>query len=155
MRVTIDANRVRFEQIGRKTVNSLYKDDYIKEQYRDDLTPFYKYAKRDNVTYQGVFIDGDLAGMFYCVDISPIEIEVHMAFYKEYTVYARTICNEFKRWMLEDNNIYRITTYVMDYRRKAVNMLLKIGFKYEGFMNKCAVRDGVWYGKHVLGITKE
>lgn len=154
MRVTLDAGRIRFEQIGKDTVNAIYQDEYVKEQYRDDLTEYYEYVERDNATYQGVFIDGDLSGMFYCIDISPIEVEVHMAFYKEYTIYARQICKEFKRWLFEDNDTYRITTYVFDYRRKAVNMLLKIGFKYEGCMLKCAVRDGVWYNKHVLGSTR-
>lgn len=154
MRIALDPNRIRFDKLDRSTVNAIYKDKYIREQYRDDLTDCYKYNKNDNVSYEGVYIDNDLAGMFYCVEISAIETEVHLAFYKEYTVYSRDICKEFIRWMFEDNNVYRITTYVMDFRRVAVNLALKIGFKYEGFMRNCAIRDGVWYGKHVLGIVR-
>lgn len=153
MRITLESSRVRFESLDRNTVESFYKDEYIKEQYRDDLDNF-KYSYNDNVSYIGAYVDGDLAGFFYCVDISTIETEVHIGFYKEYTIYSRVICKEFIRWMFEENNVFRITTYVMDFRRKAVNLALKIGFKYEGFMNKCVIRDGVWYGKHVLGITR-
>lgn len=153
MRIEIESSRIRFENIGKDVVQSLYADDYIKESYRNDIEE-YNFSANSNVSYLGMFVDGDLAGMFICIDISPIEVEVHLAFYREYTVYSRDICREFIRWMFEENEIHRITTYVMDFRRKAVNLALKIGFKYEGLMKKCTIRDGVWYDKHVLGITK-
>jgi RimJ/RimL family protein N-acetyltransferase len=154
MRITLDASRIRFEAItNADIVNSIYNDEYVKEQYRNDIED-YCYIDRDNLGYIGIYVDNDLAGMYIVFDISPIEIEVHIAFFKEYTVYARDISKEFIRWMFEDNDINRITTYVMDYRRIAVNMALRLGFKYEGFMNKCTIRDGIWYGKHVLGIVR-
>lgn len=155
MRITLDASRIRFEALDKDQVNSFYADEFVKEQYRDDITDSFEFIERENVMYIGAFVDGDLGAMFYCSDVSSIETEVHLAFYKEYTPYSRIICKEFIRWMFEENGIYRITTYVMDFRRVAVNLALKIGFQYEGFMRKCSIRDGVWYGKHVLGITKE
>lgn len=154
MRITLDASRIRFETLTKEQVNAFYNDEYVKEQYRDDITDSFEFTGRDNVTYTGAFVDGDLGAMFYCVDISGIEVEVHLAFYKEYTFYSRAICKEFIRWMFEDNDVFRITTYVMDFRRVAVNLALKLGFKYEGCMRKCTIRDGVFYDKHVLGITR-
>lgn len=153
MRITIDASRIRFETIDADTVNAVYQDEYVKEQYRNDIEE-YEFIEREGVSYIGAYVDTELAGMFYCVEISPIEVEVHLAFFKEFTTYSRAICAEFIRWMFEDNEMYRITTYVMDYRRVAVNLALKLGFKYEGFMRQCSIRDGVWYGKHVLGIVR-
>lgn len=153
MRTEIESSRIRFEGLQRDIVESIYADEFIKEQYRNDL---YQENYRDNPDfgYIGAYIDTELVGMFCCIDVSLIEIEVHPAFYKDSTIYSREVCKEFIKWMFEENNIYRITTMVMDFRRKAVNLALKIGFKYEGKMNKCAIRDGIWYDKHILGITK-
>ena len=153
MRITLDASRIRFELIDADTVNAVYQDEYVKEQYRNDIEE-YEFTDREGVSYIGIFVDGDLGGFFYCVDISTIEIEVHLAFLAEYTPYSRIICATFIDWLFENRKISRLTTYVMDYRRVAVNLALKLGFKYEGFMQKCMVRDGVWYGKHVLGIVR-
>lgn len=153
MRIALDASRIRFEVIDKGMVLSLYNDDYIKEQYRNDLE-VYTYQDFEGASYLGMYVDGDLAGMFYCVEITEIEVEVHLAFYKEYTLYSRDICKEFIRYLFEDCEYYRVTTYVMDYRRKAVNLALKLGFRYEGLMKKCTIRDGIWYDKHVLGIVR-
>jgi len=153
VRITLDASRIRFEALDKETVEAIYNDEFVKEQYRNDLVK-YKYCDRDDVSYIGAYVDTELSGMFYCVEMSPVEIEVHLAFFEEFTPYARIICKEFIKWMFEENEIHRITTYVMDYRRVGVNMALKLGFKYEGFMDKCSIRDGVWYGKHVLGIVR-
>lgn len=153
MHIAIAPSRIRFERLTKELAESVYADEYIKEQYRNDL---YQEGYRDNpdFRYFGAYIDSELVGMFCCIDITVIEIEVHPAFFKDSTIYSREVCKEFVRWMFEVNNIYRITTLVMDFRRTAVNLALKIGFKYEGMMNKCAIRDGVWYGKHILGITR-
>lgn len=153
MRIEIDTSRIRFEGLQKEHVESVYADEFIKEQYRNDL---YQEGYRDNpdFSYIGAYIDTELVGMFCCIDVSLIEVEVHLAFFKDSTIYSRIVCKEFIKWMFEESNIYRITTMVMDFRRTAVNLALKIGFKYEGLMRKCIIRDGVWYGKHILGITK-
>lgn len=151
MRTTIDASRVRFENLTDEQVDSIYNDDYVKEQYRNDLDNFVR-NNNDNSSYIGAFVDGDLAGMFYCTEISSLETEVHLAFYKDYRYHVKDICKYFIEWMLVDNNVKRITTFVYDYRRTVVNMLLKLGFKYEGYMANCAIKDGILYGKHVLGV---
>lgn len=153
MRITLDASRIRFEALEKDDVDKIYNDSFVQDQYRNDLVK-YEYCERSDAGYIGVYVDTELAGMFYCVDMSPIEVEVHLAFYKEFTPYSRILCKEFIKWMFEENGIHRITTYVMDYRRIGVNLALKLGFQYEGFMRKCSIRDGVWYGKHVLGIVK-
>lgn len=153
MRITLDASRIRFESLEKQYVEQIYNDEFVQEQYRNDLIK-YEYTDGENISYIGAFVDTELSGMFYCIDVSPIEVEVHLAFYKEFTPYSRAICKEFIKWMFEENGIYRITTYVIDYRRVGVNLALKLGFKYEGCMRKCSIRDGVWYDKHVLGIVK-
>lgn len=153
MRITLDAGRVRFEVIPHSLVATIYADDYVKEQYRDDLDSF-GVTNNDKASYVGVYVDGVLAGMFYCIEISSLETEVHLAFFKDYRYMVRDICYYFIDFMMNENNVFRLTTFVHDYRRTVVNMLLKLGFKYEGFMNKCVIRDGKFYGKHVMGITR-
>lgn len=153
MRIALDASRVKFEDLNKISVNAIFNDDYVKEQCRDDISSRHKYKNSKSLMYKGAFLDNQLAGLFYCEYVTPLELEVHIFFLKECAVYARHLCDEFVKWAFE-NNVFRITTYVADYRRTIVNMLLKIGFQYEGLMRKCVIRDGIWYNKHVLGITR-
>lgn len=153
MRITLESSRIEFFQIiNEDLINSILFDDYVKEGINDDLG-VYVYKENEDLQYIGCYVDGDLAGLFYTMRLSAIEVESHIALLKEYRPYARVLAKAYTDFIFNEGYL-RITTFVCDFNRSVVNMCLKIGFKYEGLMRKCCIKNGIFYDKHVMGYVK-
>jgi RimJ/RimL family protein N-acetyltransferase len=153
MRITLESSRIEFYEVTDEAqVNGILLDEYVKRGVNDDLSTFV-YKDMENLQYIGCYVDGDLAGIFYTMKLSQMEIESHIALLKEYRPYARQIAKEYTD-MIFNQGYLRITTYIPDFNRSVVNMCLKIGFKLEGVMRRCCYRDGKLYDKYVMGFLK-
>lgn len=153
MRVTIDANRIRFEEVTKDIVRPIFNDEYVIDKCCSDYDVFTE-STLDRFTHIGVYVDDKLVGVFYYDRISVIEIEAHMAFYASAKELVRDLTYLFAKHVFDSSIALRITVFAYDYRRTVINMLIKVGFRIEGVMRKCAIKNSVWYDKYALGILK-
>ena len=133
-------------------INSIYNDSYLKQHLEQDGTVL-EYFENEAVKHIGVYVGEELAGVFSVIEM-PVDCEVHMALKKEYAIYSRSFAMMVMDLLFE-SGFNRISTSVNDYARPVVNMLLKLGFKYEGKKRQAFIKNGILYDVHMLGMLKE
>lgn len=109
------------------------------------------YIDHPQVRYVGAWTDC-FAGVFIAIDVTPWEVEAHVALLPHAVREARALAKLFIARELERPELQRITAKVMATLPSAANFCRKLGFVDEGVMRAACRIDGAPVDVLVLGL---
>lgn len=113
------------------------------------------YIDHPLASYWGAYVDAELAGVFLAVRFTQWEIEAHVAILREHVRHSRALAALFLSRCFEDEEVGRVTAYVMDTLPSAANFCRKLGFADEGRRHHAWRRDDEWRDVLILGLTRQ
>lgn len=131
---------------------ALYRDPYISRVGHDDRPA--KPLDHPAVRYIGAHADGDIVGAFMLIESGFVEVDVHALLSRSALPYSRTLGCLFLNMVFSDQQIERVTAYVIDGLTASMNYCRKLGFKYEGARRNACRQAGQLLDIHILGMTR-
>ena len=133
-------------------IDALYADPYIARVGHDDRPS--SRIEHPAANYIGAYLNDSLMGAFLLIESGFVEVDVHALLTREALPHSRIFGDLLLARAFNDQNIARVTGYVIDGLTEARNYCLKLGFKTEGYRRDACRKDGLLVGVHVLGITR-
>lgn len=138
--------------ISDENLQDIYSDPYIKNIAHDNM--IFAPVIHPLAFYISAWVDNVFAGSFLIIRFSKTEIEAHSLLKKEFIPYSRELGKETLRWLFNQEDTLRVTTFIPSYLKSAMNYVKKIGFKEEGIKRDATTKDGKITDIHLFGITK-
>lgn len=132
---------------------SLYADPYILRAGNDNHA--ISAVKHPLVEHWSAWADGLFMGCLVCVKYTKTETEFHARLLKAAIPFSREIGREAMRIVFSDQNVMRVTCYVMQGLEKAKNYCLRLGFSLEGIKRDAVTKNGLPRDVYMLGITRK
>lgn len=138
----------------RHIIDSLCEDEYIASRVRHDLRKP-GFIDHPAVEYFGAYVRGKLAGAYFVVKVSAIEVDLHALLLRSAARHSRQLARMIFACIFSNPSINRITAQIREGLESVRNHCIKVGFKYEGFRRGACLLDGRPVGLHILGLTRD
>lgn len=140
------------EGITDQNLVALYGDPFVARICDDGME--FAPVVHPLVTYLSAFNGAEFLGAYLVVRFSDFEYEAHSLLMKRATAHARELGRLLLSWVFSHPRVLRLTGYVREGIKTAVNHCLKMGLTYEGFRRDALLVNGEPKGLHILGITR-
>lgn len=130
----------------------LYADPLVLRTGDDDhpATPIH----HELAHYISVFADSVFVGCYLLIDFSEREREAHCFLLKRAIPYSREISNAFLCYVFSNPKVSRLTGWVREDLKEAVNHNAKHGFQIEGVKFDAVMVNGELKNLVMMGITR-
>lgn len=135
-------------------VNAILRDPWVSARLaHDDRPP--GHIDHPAVSYLAARVRGVLVGVFTCIRVSRIEVDLHVAVLRKALAHARDLGAACLAHIFTRNPaVLRATAYVVEGLETVCNYCRRLGFSHEGFRRDACVKGGRLLGVHIMGITR-
>ena len=113
-----------------------------------ELSPIYNPL----VSYYSAWNDGVFVGAFLVVKNTPLDSEIHILLFPSSVRVYRDLCKIVIMESLKNSN--RVTAKVFSDLHSIVNLVKKLGFKYEGRIREMFLQNGIKKDVLIYGLLK-
>jgi len=134
-------------------ISKIYQDPYIQTVSHDFRKA--EPIQHPDVYYFGAYINNEICGLFVMIDDNYIDVSVHSLLLQKAVHQSRNLMCKFLDVVFSSEGIVRVTAQINENLKSALNSVLKLGFKYEGFKESAVQINNKNMGIHILGMTRE
>lgn len=139
--------------ITKQDLDILYSDPGVKNT-GNDISPASPIT-HPLAKYISVFKDNVFVGAFLLIDFTCTEIEAHCYLLPKALKDCRKIISKFLTLVFENPNILRVTGWVYEDLKTAINCFKKAGFVVEGVKRSATIRNNKLTNIILMGLTRE
>lgn len=141
------------EGLSTEQLVEIYADPFISRIQHDHRKHYPVFSPA--ATYVGAWINGVFSGAYLAIEVSTIELDVHVLLKKNAVKHSRQLGEMFLDWCFEKPDVVRITGQIPDWIPTARNHCEKMGFKYEGTKRAALIVNGQRRNILMMGILRE
>lgn len=141
------------ENPSKNLIQDLYKDPLV-SRIGDDLRTL-EPLSHPLISYLGVFLSGVFVGAFVLIKFSPYEIEVHNILTRRAIPALRQISKMVVDYIFNTYPIQRITGWIQEDIKTAINHVIKSGFLIEGCKQDALLVRGELKNLILVGLTRD